>query len=220
MTQEISCFMRRFRRQITWLGCCTLFLLLIAGAAQAKDMALKFEGTPTANVLTDAAQAAIDDFVADGLAFNQGDFACFEAPLIDLSTGREVGTGVDCLQPSPVDLSDSANLLATGLPDDLAFGLQIEATTFFLLEGGNLVNQGKTSVQPFFPATGNALGAVTHMTGSIPSGLGNLSNLTYLSLEWNELSGSIPAELGNLTSLTWLTLWVNQLSGPVPVSLL
>jgi hypothetical protein len=171
MTQEISCFMRRSLRQFTWLGCCTLFLLLIAGAAQAKDMALKFEGTPTANVLTDAAQAAIDDFVADGLAFNQGDFACFEAPLIDLSTGREVGTGVDCLQPSAVDLSDSANLLATGLPDDLAFGLQIEATTFFLLEGGNLVNQGQTSVQPFFPATGNALGAVTHMTGSIPSGL-------------------------------------------------
>jgi hypothetical protein len=141
-----------------------------AGVAQAKDLALKFLGTPTANVLSDAAQDAIDDFVDDGLAFNQGDFLCFEAPLIDLSTGREVGVGVDCLNPAPVDLSDSANLLSTGLPNDLAFGLQIAATTFFLLPGGNLVNQGMTSVQPFFPATGNALGSVTHMTGSIPSG--------------------------------------------------
>jgi hypothetical protein len=140
------------------------------GAAQAKDLALKFLGTPTANVLSNAAQAAIDDFVDGGLVFDQSNFACFEAPLIDLSTGREVGVGVDCLNPTPVDLSDSANLLSTGLPNDLAFGLQIAATTFFLLPGGNLVNQGMTSVMPFFPATGNALGSVTHMTGSIPSG--------------------------------------------------
>jgi hypothetical protein len=141
-----------------------------AGVAQAKDLALKFLGTPTANVLSDAAQDAIDNFVDDGLTFSQEDFLCFEAPLIDLSTMREVGVGVDCLNPAAVDLSDSTNLLATGLPNDLAFGLQVAATTFFLLPGGNLVNQGMTSVQPFFPATGNALGSVTHITGSIPSG--------------------------------------------------
>ena len=154
-----------------WLAGCTVALLLGAGFAQGKDLALKFVGTPTANVLSEAAQAAIDEFVDHGLMFDQVDFACFEAPLIDLSTGLQVGAGVDCLKPAAVDLSDSANLLATGLSSDLAFGLQIEATTFFLLPGGNLVNQGMTSVQPFFPATGNAMGSVTHMTGSIPSGL-------------------------------------------------
>ena len=150
---------------------CMIALLFAAGFVQAKDLALKFVGTPTANVLSDAAQDAIDNFVEGGLTFNQSDFACFEAPLIDLSTGHQVGVGVDCLKPAAVDLTDSANLLATGLANDLAFGLQIEATTFFLLPGGNLVNQGMTSVQPFFPATGNAMGSVTHMTGSIPSGL-------------------------------------------------
>ena len=154
-----------------WLACCTVALLVGAGVVQAKDLALKFLGTPTANVLSTAAQDAIDDFVADGLAFNQTDFNCFEAPLIDLSTGRQAGVGVDCLNPAAVDLSDSANLLGTGLSGGLAFGLQIQATTFFLLPGGNLVNQGMTSVQPFFPGTGNAMGSVTHMTGSIPSGL-------------------------------------------------
>ncbi len=139
-----------------------------AGVAQAKDLALQFLGQPTANVISDEAQAAIDEFVDGGLAFDQGQFACFEAPLIDLSTGREVGVGIDCLNPVVVDLEDSPNLLAA-VPAGFAFGLQIEATTFFLLPGGNLVNQGMTSAQPFFTDTGNAMGAVTHMTGSIPA---------------------------------------------------
>lgn len=146
-----------------------MIAVLGAGTAHAGGFAVKFEGTPQANDLTDEAQAAIDELVADGLDFEQGDFGCFEAPLIDLSTGQEVGTGIDCLNPVGVDLSDSTNLLNTGLSEDLAFGLQIEAFTFFLLPGGTLVNHGMTSVQPFYPMVGDALGAVTHMTGSIPS---------------------------------------------------
>lgn len=171
MKNKHSKFIQGKRTKSICLACGAVVMLFLAGLAQAKDLALKFVGTPTANVLSDASQQAIDDFVDGGLEFEQGAFACFEAPLIDLSTGHQVGVGVDCLKPAAVDLSDSANLLATGLPGDLAFGLQIEATTFFLLPGGNLVNQGMTSVQPFFPATGNAMGAVTHITGSIPSGL-------------------------------------------------
>ena len=172
-----------------------------ANLAQAKDLALKFLGTPTANDLSVAAQDAIDDFVANGLVFNQGDFACFEAPLYDLSTGRRVGVGVDCLAPTPIDLSDSQNLLDTGVPAGLAFGLQIEAFTFFLLPGGNLVNHGMTSAQPFFPTVGDALGSVTHMTGSIPSGM---------------LPGGVEAATGRLR--TWIGTQV-RLSGAVNLSL-
>src|SRR5210317_2255149 len=108
------------------------FALFVAHVAHAKDLAIKFQGTPTANDLSVAAQDAIDELVADGLNFDQGSFACFEAPLFDLSTGRIIGTGVDCLAPVPVDLSDSQNLLDTGVPQALAFGLRIEAFTFFL----------------------------------------------------------------------------------------
>lgn len=196
MTRETSCSVMRLA------GFAAIFLSM-TGIAQAKDLAVKFEGTPTANMISDASQAAIDDFVADGLDFNQGDFACFEAPLIDLATGHEVGVGVDCLKPVPTDLSDSANLLATGLPADLAFGLQIDATTFFLMRGGNLVNQGRTSVQPFYLGTGNAMGAVTHMTGSIPSGLlpGGVQAGTKKFASWTDarvrLSGAVNLSLPN-----------------------
>jgi Leucine-rich repeat (LRR) protein len=51
---------------------------------------------------------------------------------------------------------------------------------------------------------------------SIPPEIGNLSNLIFLNLYINQLSGSIPAEIGNLTRLTYLSLGYNQLAGPIP----
>ena len=57
------------------------------------------------------------------------------------------------------------------------------------------------------------------LTGSIPSELGNLSNLTTLWIGYNELSGSIPSELGNLTNLRWLGLDHNDLTGSIPSEL-
>ncbi len=55
--------------------------------------------------------------------------------------------------------------------------------------------------------------------GSIPSELGQLTNLEYLSLIGNELTGSIPAELGQLTKLVALKLQVNDLTGSIPAQL-
>ena len=43
--------------------------------------------------------------------------------------------------------------------------------------------------------------------------MGDLSNLTELRLNGNQLSGSIPVELGSLSALTKLYLSGNQLSG-------
>lgn len=57
------------------------------------------------------------------------------------------------------------------------------------------------------------------LSGSIPQELNKLSDLTYLSIIQTALSGSIPASLGNLANLTWLRLSDNQLTGDIPATL-
>lgn len=58
-----------------------------------------------------------------------------------------------------------------------------------------------------------------NLTGSIPSQLGNLQSLGVLSLGENRLSGSIPTTLGNLSKLVLLDLRVNLLTGSIPSEL-
>ncbi|KAD4584173.1 hypothetical protein E3N88_21774 [Mikania micrantha] len=57
--------------------------------------------------------------------------------------------------------------------------------------------------------------------GSIPSSIGNMSNLKYLALATNNFSGEIPFEIGMLTSLTLtrLHLGKNNFSGYIPPEL-
>ncbi|XP_050368366.1 probable LRR receptor-like serine/threonine-protein kinase At1g07650 [Argentina anserina] len=55
--------------------------------------------------------------------------------------------------------------------------------------------------------------------GSIPSYLGNITTLKYLSLETNRFSGTVPPELGNLVNLETLVLSANNLTGELPMAL-
>ncbi|KAB2011434.1 hypothetical protein ES319_D09G020300v1 [Gossypium barbadense] len=54
------------------------------------------------------------------------------------------------------------------------------------------------------------------LTGSIPSCIGSLSKMLYLSLGSNLLKGPIPQEICNLANLTSLYLSQNKLSGSIP----
>ena len=57
------------------------------------------------------------------------------------------------------------------------------------------------------------------LIGSIPPELGRLTNLVDIRLHDNRLSGSIPSELGSLTNLETLYLHGNQLTGSIPPEL-
>ena len=69
-------------------------------------------------------------------------------------------------------------------------------------------------------------GRVTHLvlinnrlSGTIPTELGNLTNLVRVNLGWNNLSGGIPVELGTLPYLEMLKLHGNNLTGGIPSEL-
>lgn len=57
------------------------------------------------------------------------------------------------------------------------------------------------------------------LVGTIPPQLGNLVNLQELRLNDCELMGEIPPEIGNLTNLKFLSIGVNQLTGEIPPEL-
>ncbi|MFV0395062.1 MAG: toxin Cry1Ac domain D-VI-related protein [Coprobacillaceae bacterium] len=57
------------------------------------------------------------------------------------------------------------------------------------------------------------------LSGSIPTGLSNISSLQYLYLNANQLTGEIPSSLGTIASLKYIYLNSNQLSGQIPESL-
>ncbi|XP_074282076.1 receptor-like protein EIX2 [Silene latifolia] len=54
------------------------------------------------------------------------------------------------------------------------------------------------------------------MNGSLPSSLGQLTNLYYLDLSNSEFKGQVPASFVNLSALKYLDLSYNQLSGLIP----
>ncbi|MEY4903259.1 MAG: hypothetical protein RLZZ292_1074, partial [Bacteroidota bacterium] len=61
-----------------------------------------------------------------------------------------------------------------------------------------------------------AWNAGNNLVGTIPSSLGSLGSLNYLSLAGNNLSGGIPSSLGNLVHLVHLCLAGNPLGGNIP----
>lgn len=79
--------------------------------------------------------------------------------------------------------------------------------------GGTIPTEiGLLTQLTYLSLEGNGLG------GSIPSAFGYLSSLTYLSLRENALTGSIPSSIGTLVELQSLTFYMNEITGTIPSS--
>lgn len=59
----------------------------------------------------------------------------------------------------------------------------------------------------------------SNFTGSIPNDWGNLTDLRYMYLHSQELTGTIPSNLGHLSKMSTFHLYNNQLQGSIPSQL-
>ena len=110
-------------------------------------------------------------------------------------------------------------------------GDRAELVSLYRATGGRNWQDGTnwlsdTPIGEWFGVSTDAAGRVISLnladnglSGELPAGLGNLSNLQELLLSDNRLRGEIPPELGNLSNLTLLELDDNALRGEIPPEL-
>ena len=94
----------------------------------------------------------------------------------------------------------------------------IDSTTMINLWYGTLDDTIPTAIGNLINLTSLSL-PNNQLHGQIPIELGNLTNLTELNLQDNQLTGEIPSSLGNLTNLNSLSLSGNSLTGEIPIEL-
>jgi len=117
------------------------------------------------------------------------------------------------------DFVGEQDMCSCGFDDDVVdlWGncYSIEYTTVINLPDSGLTGEISPEIGNLTNLTELSLGG-NQLTGSIPSEIGNLTNLTSLNLYGNQLTGSIPSEIRKLTNLTFLNLSNNQLTGEIP----
>jgi len=129
------------------------------------------------------------DTDGDGIVDTNAD--CFVLDLIDPSTGKKVGTAIDCL--SGLDIvadDDPAN-------QPLGFNIALTGTTFFETPGGTLVTQGLTTVRPVLQPTMRDGINFSHITGANGDG-----GVQYGTKRFQGVSGK--ARLSGLVNLSKL----------------
>ena len=151
-----------------------------------------------------------------------------------LATGLMACGGSSDNDPPPAEITPSeaktSRSDAAALGDPVTVDRAALLTLYVATDGPNWWKSTNWSsaapLDTWYGVTTNAQGRVTrlvlktnHLTGPLPTALGDLAHLRELSLWGNHVSGEIPAALGNLAQLRTLALSHNRLQGPIPVEL-
>lgn len=128
----------------------SLSTLSIANAGQSEAQDLKHKKSLVLQ-LKGSAFGEMRNYDTNGDGHNDGYGNCFDLTLYDPASGKQIGTGTDCLDVQ-YESGEGVNLTGTG---------------FFNLRKGTLVVQGNTSVRPFFHPLPSRDGVnYTHLTGA------------------------------------------------------
>lgn len=188
---------------------------LSVGDTASVDAALYFSD-PDGDALTFSATSAAEDVASVVVTDTNVSIAGVSAGTADITV-----TATD-----PGGLSASLGVdVSVVFPDRSVLELLYEATG-----GENWTRDDNwltdAPLSEWYRVTVNDRGRVVRLhldfndlTGSIPSALGQLSELEYLSLSGNDLTGPIPPELAGLSKLEDLWLSFNDLTGPIPAEM-
>ncbi|NWF90019.1 MAG: T9SS type A sorting domain-containing protein [Ignavibacteriaceae bacterium] len=113
---------------------------------------------------------------------------------------------------------DKTNWLTGPVPTWFGITVTGDRVTKVEIRWNNLVGQIPPEIGNLTELTYLSL-IQNKLSGPIPHEIGNLNKLVRLFLSSNQLSDSIPPEIGNLSNLQFLGLEVNKLSGPIPVEI-
>ncbi|KAF8018577.1 hypothetical protein BT93_H3458 [Corymbia citriodora subsp. variegata] len=119
-------------------------------------------------------------------------------------------------------LGISANNLGSGQSDDFDFLCSLtNSTNLRTLDISDNAFQGPipNCIGNFSITLSHFWSAYNHVSGILPSVIGNLINLETLGMVGNNISGNIPSEIGNLSKMKIMRLNQNNFSGQIPESI-
>ena len=146
------------------------------------------------------------------LGVNPDEYACFQMPMLDPSSGDQIGMGTDCLifNAIPGRVVSAKGLQNGKAFEKLAGDVAVAALSIFSFENGDVVvTSGTTSVRPLLEGFGDGgTPKRTHITGSIPTPGGNgylLSTGTREGRNGNaRVSGSLTVGDGIFFDCLWI----------------
>ncbi|CAB9513970.1 Leucine Rich Repeat [Seminavis robusta] len=111
-------------------------------------------------------------------------------------------------------ISTDGNMLTGTLPEELGDATSLDSLVFIANSLSGTIPESIWHL----PLGILALG-LNQLSGTIPTEIGLMSNLTYLSLSYNGFSGEIPSQIGLLTDVINVNLYVSSFTGTIPTEI-